>query len=70
MKFIADENIPLRVVEKLRKDGINIESVIRIKPGMMDREIVELSRNKKAIIITFDKDFGELTFKNFLKHHG
>ena len=70
MKYIADENIPFRVVEKLKKDGISIESVIHIRPGMMDREIVEVSRNKKAVIITFDKDFGELAFKSFLKPHG
>lgn len=28
MKLIADENIPLKVVERLRKENIDLESII------------------------------------------
>ncbi len=28
MKLIADENIPLKVIERLRKKNINLESII------------------------------------------
>jgi len=35
MKFIADENVPLKAIEKLRED-MDIKSVIEIKKGMRD----------------------------------
>ncbi len=70
MKFIADENIPLKVVERLKSSGIEIESVVKFKPGMADKEIVKLSSEERSVIITFDKDFGELIFKNSLKPYG
>jgi len=70
MKFIADENIPLKVVKRLREEGLDITSIIEIKVGMKDEEIAKLSEREKAIIITFDKDFGEIIFKKLIKPYG
>ncbi len=70
MKFIADENIPLKVVERLRKEKINIDSITKIQPGLKDEEIAKISETEKAIIITFDKDFGEIIFRKSIKPFG
>jgi len=70
MKFIADENIPLKVVERLREEEINIESITRVQTGLADEEISRISEREKAIIITFDKDFGEMIFRKSLKPFG
>ena len=60
MKFLADDNIPLKVVKRLRDDGLDVTSVMEIQVGMNDEDIAKLSEKEKAIIITFDKDFGEI----------
>ncbi len=42
MRFIADENIPLKVIEKLKKEGIDIKSVVDISVGLKDEEIISI----------------------------
>lgn len=69
MKFIAGENIPLKVVERLKKEKININS-ISVQLGLKDDEIAKISEREKAVIITFDKDFGEIIFRKSLKPFG
>lgn len=61
--FLADENIPLFVIKQLRKEGFKIISVAEEYAGSRDEKILELSSKNKWIIITFDKDFGELVYK-------
>ena len=61
--FLADENIPLSVIKQLRKEGYYIISVIEDFKRASDKKILELSSKNKWIIITFDKDFGELIYK-------
>ena len=62
--FLADENIPLSVIKQLRKEGYYIISVIEDFKRASDKKILELSSKNKWIIITFDKDFGELIYKH------
>jgi len=63
MKFLADENIPLRAVEKLRQSGVEITSIIEESPGLSDENVLRLSAERKTVLITFDKDLGSLVFK-------
>ncbi len=37
---------------------------------MSDSEILKLANKESALIITMDKDFGELVYKNLSFHHG
>ena len=62
MKFLADENIPLEVVDKLKKDGVDIISASVVNPGISDEAILSLAKSKRRILITFDTDFGKLIF--------
>ena len=70
MKFLADENIPLKVVKRLREDGLDITSIAEIQIGMDDEEIAKLSEKEEMVLITFDKDFGEIIFRKSIKPYG
>ncbi|MDH5681780.1 MAG: DUF5615 family PIN-like protein [Spirochaetota bacterium] len=63
MTFVADENIDKPIVEELRKDGYNVLYIQEISPGITDDEVLQLVNYEKAILITSDKDFGELAFR-------
>lgn len=63
MKLIADENIPKYVVDKLAEQGFEIVSIREILPGAKDKEVISFVEKKKGILLTFDKDFGELMYK-------
>jgi len=64
--FLADENIPILVIKELRKDGFDIISVVENYRGLSDNEILDLSSKNRWIILTFDKDFGDLIYKQKL----
>lgn len=70
MKFLADENIPLQVCESLRKDGFDIKHIATLDSGAEDRKIISLAEKESRIILTFDKDFGELVFRQKAKVTG
>lgn len=63
-KYLADENIPYLTVKELQEKNISIISVIDIKKGLEDENILQYAFENELIIITHDKDFGELIFKN------
>ena len=62
-KLLADENVPLRAVEALRKKGVDVVSVIGFSPGLSDKEVLDLASRESRVIVTFDKDFGEPVVK-------
>ena len=70
MKFLADENIGLSVVQPLRNLGVDIKSISEISPGISDPDVLNLADNENRILITTDKDFGELVYLKKLTHKG
>jgi predicted nuclease of predicted toxin-antitoxin system len=60
--IIADENIPLPIIESLLQNSIEITSVYKDFRGISDIEIIDLAQNPPKIILTEDKDFGDLIF--------
>ena len=67
---MADESVEYRFIEELRKLNINISSVTDEFPGITDKEVLEQAFNKKRILVTNDKDFGELVFRLKYSHKG
>ena len=63
MRIFADENIDHQIMERLRLDGHIISSVAAIDPGIPDVFVLHLANEDVAILITEDKDFGELVFR-------
>ncbi|MCE7743665.1 MAG: hypothetical protein GPJ52_00870 [Candidatus Heimdallarchaeota archaeon] len=70
IKYLADENIPLMVIKELSELGFSIESIPTGKRGMSDKEVMKYAFEKGLVIITFDKDFGQLVFKEKVKSKG
>ncbi len=66
MKLLADENLPLDVVEALRAAGYDVAWIRTDSPGVDDVSILARAVAENRVVITFDKDFGELAFQQKL----
>ncbi len=62
MHFLADENFPAAAIEALRGKGYDTASVRTDAPGSSDENVLARSVSEERILLTFDKDFGELVF--------
>ncbi len=68
MKFLANENIPLASIVRLQNEGFEVVSVSTKFPSVKDEAVILFASMENRIIITFDRDYGELIFKHNLKH--
>ena len=64
MKFIVDESTGAAVVEYLRRAGHDVLAVAEVMPQADDRGILIRATSEERILVTNDKDFGELVFRN------
>ncbi|HTU93779.1 MAG TPA: DUF5615 family PIN-like protein [Gemmataceae bacterium] len=62
-KFLANENVPANAVEAARRAGVDITWVRDISPGISDEVVLALSQAEGRVLLTFDKDFGEMAFE-------
>lgn len=63
MQFLANENFPLRSVEQLRDAGYDVASVIEDSLGAEDTEVLARATREQRVILTFDRDYGELIYR-------
>ena len=63
MRFLADECVDRQIADRLRHDGHTVLYVAEMKPGISDGEVLNLANQEDAILLTADKDFGELVFR-------
>ena len=63
MKFIADECIDTGLVSSLRIAGYDVTYVTEKGAGISDDEVLRISYNEGRILLTEDKDFGELVYR-------
>ncbi len=66
MRFLADENIPERMVEALRRLDHDVTWVHLEAPGSVDERVLERAASEGRVLVTADKDFGELAFRQRL----
>ncbi len=66
MKFLANENFPLDAVEALREKGNEVAWIRADSPGVDDQTVLKRAVTENRILLTFDKDFGELAFRSKL----
>ncbi len=66
MRVLADENFPRPALEVLRKVGWDVFSIAEECPGASDEDVAALCAEQGRILLTFDKDFGELIFRRGL----
>lgn len=62
MKFLADENIEKPLVDFLRSKGFDVLYVCEQHKSISDEEVLYLSNREERVLLTNDKDFGELIF--------
>lgn len=63
MRLIANENIPKYVCDSLNLQGVDVVRVDKLFPGGKDKDVINFAIEQDRIILTFDRDFGELVFK-------
>lgn len=63
MTLLCDEGIDRPVVDRLRQAGFEVHYVAEMSPGIADEEVLDLARRAAALLITADKDFDELVFR-------
>jgi predicted nuclease of predicted toxin-antitoxin system len=64
MDFLANENFPVFSIRLLRNAGHNVASVIEETPGNKDRDILKRAYEENRIVLTFDRDYGELIYRH------
>lgn len=70
MKIIADESVEFGIIKLLRQKGYDVEAIIETNRGASDERVIEIANEKNALVLTEDKDFGELTYRLNIKHYG
>jgi predicted nuclease of predicted toxin-antitoxin system len=70
MKFLADEGVDRSVVDGLRQLGFDVFYVVDETRSLDDDVLLQIAADEKRILITKDKDFGELVFRLNKVHAG
>ncbi len=70
MRWLVDGCTGPSVGRWLCEQGYDVYSVGEQSPGWSDRQVLAHAVSENRIIISNDKDFGELVFKNHLSHCG
>ncbi len=63
MNFLADESVDFQVVQRLRGDGHKVLYVAEMDPGISDEKVLATANDKNALLLTADRDFGELVYR-------
>jgi len=67
VRFLADENFPRQAVRALRENGFEVRWATGDCPGSADHDILSRCTKDNLILLTLDKDFGELVFRRGLQ---
>ena len=70
LKFLVDVGVGKGIEEYLNEKGYDTKAVRDIDPGMEDEEIIRIAVTENRMIITMDKDFGELVYHSSIEHSG
>ena len=70
MKFLADEGVDRSIVNGLRLLNYDVYYVIEEIRSLDDDVLLQIAFTEKRIVITKDKDFGELVYRLNRAHFG
>ena len=62
MNFLADESCAGPVVRALREAAHDVVAIAEVARGATDEQVLERALNEKRVLITEDRDFGELVY--------
>ena len=61
--FLANENFPRPSILYLREQGYIVVSIQETYQGISDNNVLRIAKEQDLIILTFDRDYGELIFR-------
>ena len=61
--FVADENFDFSIVHTLRENGFSVFAIAESFPSISDPQVLQIAVDRNAILLTEDKDFGELVHR-------
>ncbi len=70
MQFLVDEGCDALIVRTLRQLGHDVSYIAEIAIGSTDDSVLTLAFNEKRILVTEDRDFCELVFRDNKLTHG
>jgi len=70
MNLLADESVDRLIVTRLRENGHAVEAVGETNPSISDDEVLRRAFDSGRVLLTADKDFGELVFRLGRAHAG
>ena len=70
MNIVADESIDFGIISLLRQNGIFVMAIAEENFGIKDEEVLAIAVKNQCLLITEDKDFGELTYRLKMEHKG
>ena len=70
LKFLVDVGVGKKVEAYLLEKRYDTKAVRSLDQRMPDQEIIRLAALEKRIVITMDKDFGELVYHSGMDHCG
>jgi predicted nuclease of predicted toxin-antitoxin system len=70
MKFLIDAGVGKKVEEFLKDSGYDVKSMRLIDIRAKDVDILGLAVSEGRMLITMDKDFGELVYNSKMLHSG
>ncbi len=70
MKFLIDESSGRKLFSFLLSREYDVRFVSDTMPGALDRDVLAFAEKEGRILITNDKDFGELIFRLKMLSHG
>lgn len=70
MNFFADESVDRQIVDSLRQNGHFVWYVVEMEPGISDDTVLDLANREAALLLTADKDFGEMVFRQGRSNQG
>jgi len=62
MNFLADESCAGPVIRALLEAGHDVLAIAQVAKGATDEQVLERALNERRVLITEDRDFGELVY--------
>lgn len=70
MIIVADESVDYPIVKRLRAERYEVIAIVELSPSISDDRVLEEANAREAVLLTADKDFGELVYRQKLVHNG
>jgi predicted nuclease of predicted toxin-antitoxin system len=70
VQILADENVGGTIVGWLRGQRLDVTWVLEVDSGATDEDILARAYHERRILLTFDRDYGELVFRRGLRCAG